>query len=392
MLYKVVLELAYSREFPNGNRAYGYELQLPLSVDHRLDYGACRRRRHRRIIYRFWPKEERRGELMCDHRGWFLAFAHGEASDAAILGRTRFIAGEWIPIVEFDGQTRDFRVVEVDKIPRHGDPASPKVNHPFCPVADEPTWRVGAANGAVPREAGAPRRYGEFVGADRPQRASEKTNKSPDTEGRAPKEPPYLTDAQPISDRFDTASADSFPASDAPGWTTVTGVGTPATRGGPSRIGEPACVLKFDVNLEWRADRSGLENTAAGMRGHLLEPWPMGGIEDGMSPEALFVAAAASSFGATLAVMLRASGSPHSSLVIHAEGLVASDLCAAKFTTITVHPTIHGADALRRRAYEQAATSARNHCLIGRSIRGNVAFVVGVVCLIGPSNEFTDAV
>ena len=90
--------------------------------------------------------------------------------------------------------------------------------------------------------------------------------------------------------------------------------------------------------------------------------------------------------------MLHASGLPHSSFAIHAEGLVTSDPCAANFTTITVHPTIHGADALRCRAYEQAATSARNHCLIGRSIRGNVAFVVGVVCLTGASNEVTDAV
>jgi hypothetical protein len=83
-------------------------------------------------------------------------------------------------------------------------------------------------------------------------------------------------------------------------------------------------VPKFDVSLEWRADRSGRENTAAG-------------IEGGMGPEALFVAAAASSLGATLADMLHASGLPHSSLAIRAEGLV----CAANFTTITVHPTIH---------------------------------------------------
>jgi hypothetical protein len=212
MLHKVVLELAHSREFPNGSRACGYELHLPLTPDHRLDYDACRRHRYRHIICCFWPKEEWRGELQCDHRGWFFAFGHGDATDAAILGRTQFIVGEWIPITESDGQTRHFRVIEVDRIPRHAVREKPEVNHLCCPVADESTWRIGAANGAVPRDAGAPRRYGEFVGADPPQRASEKPNKSPDTEGRALKEPPCLTDAQPVSDRFDTASADSFPA------------------------------------------------------------------------------------------------------------------------------------------------------------------------------------
>jgi hypothetical protein len=44
---------------------------------------------------------------------------------------------------------------------------------------------------------------------------------------------PHPTGAGSASDRFETASTDSFPASDAPGWTAVTGVGTPRTIGGP---------------------------------------------------------------------------------------------------------------------------------------------------------------
>ena len=65
MQYRIMLELAQSREFPNGSPACGYELELPLTRDHRLDFGACQRRRHRHIICRFWPKEEWRGELKC---------------------------------------------------------------------------------------------------------------------------------------------------------------------------------------------------------------------------------------------------------------------------------------------------------------------------------------
>jgi hypothetical protein len=118
MLYQVVLELAHSREYPNGSRACGYELQLPLTVDQQLDYCACRQHRHRDLICRFWSKEERRGELKCDQRGWFFAFGHGEATEAQILGRTRFVAGEWIPIRGSDGQTGHFRVVEVERMPR----------------------------------------------------------------------------------------------------------------------------------------------------------------------------------------------------------------------------------------------------------------------------------
>lgn len=129
---------------------------------------------------------------------------------------------------------------------------------------------------------------------------------------------------------------------------------------------------QFDVDLEWRAGSS------------VPAPQSLCATEGGTSSGKLLVAAIASSFGSALAEMLRAAGLPYSLLDVHAEGLLASGVCAPTFTTITVSPSMRGADASRRQAYEQAATSARNHCNIGRSIRGNVAYVVGAVCLIGP--------
>ena len=179
MMYKVVLELAHSREYPNGSRACVYELRLPLTVDQRLDYCACRRHRHRDITSRCWSKEERRGELKCDDRGWFFAFGHREATDAEILGRTRFVAGEWIPITGSDGQTRHFRVVEVGRMPCRCDPASVK-DQLRSPVINETSWRVGVAHDTGPRDAAAPR-PGEFTGTECSRRSSAKTTKSPVT-------------------------------------------------------------------------------------------------------------------------------------------------------------------------------------------------------------------
>jgi len=142
-------------------------------------------------------------------------------------------------------------------------------------------------------------------------------------------------------------------------------------------------ALQFDVDLEWRADQKFGEITAGQARTCVSEPRVMGGTGTGMSPEDMFVAAAASSYSVTLAEMLRAAGLPQTSLAIHAEGLVATGPGAEKFTTVTVRPTIQGADTAQRQAYEKAAIAARNHCFIGRSIRGNIAYVVGGVSLVG---------
>jgi organic hydroperoxide reductase OsmC/OhrA len=129
---------------------------------------------------------------------------------------------------------------------------------------------------------------------------------------------------------------------------------------------------QFDVDLKWRAG----SNAPA--------PRSIAETNGGTSSGKLLVAAIATSFGSDLAETLRTSGLPYSVLDVHAEGLVAGEICAAAtFATITVSPTIRDADTLRRQGYEQAAVSARNHCRIGRSIRGNVAYVVGAVCLVG---------
>ncbi len=57
MLYEVKLELAHSREVPNGNTACSYELMLPLTSDRRLDYRAWHQHRHGNSVCRFWPKK-----------------------------------------------------------------------------------------------------------------------------------------------------------------------------------------------------------------------------------------------------------------------------------------------------------------------------------------------
>jgi len=102
---------------------------------------------------------------------------------------------------------------------------------------------------------------------------------------------------------------------------------------------------------------------------------------EGLSPEGLLIAAISSWYGITLSNVLQAASLPQRHESVHADGVIVRDLGRAQFTCVTVNPTIRGADALRRDAYRKAAIAARDVCLIGRSIRGNVPYVVGDVFL-----------
>jgi hypothetical protein len=124
MRYRVVLELATSREFPSGSSACGYEMILPLAADCRLDLAAWQRRRHGSPVRRFWhDQREQHGELRHDRDGWFLAFGHGEETDEAVFepDHEPFVSGTGIAITECDGQTRLFRIVALVPEPQTPD-------------------------------------------------------------------------------------------------------------------------------------------------------------------------------------------------------------------------------------------------------------------------------
>jgi len=115
------LELARTKEFPEGSRAHGYEFVAPLDEDGHLDpeewkeYGlAC-------TVWRFWEGEEDEHGILTRTRDghWVFSYAPGDEDDEPIFqfDRHTFKVGEYVSITEHDEVTRPFRVTKIDTPP-----------------------------------------------------------------------------------------------------------------------------------------------------------------------------------------------------------------------------------------------------------------------------------
>ena len=140
--------------------------------------------------------------------------------------------------------------------------------------------------------------------------------------------------------------------------------------------------IHCNVDLEWNGSRNvGSILKPAGNLPYSA-PGLTGSGSDGPSPEALLITAVSSCYSITLSNILRAAGLPQTQVLVHADGVIVSNFERTEFSKVTVIPTIRGADVRRRAAYEKAAITARDDCPVGRSIRGNVPFLVGEVVLL----------
>jgi hypothetical protein len=116
-LRKIRLELARTREQPEGNPRCGYEFNAPLTRDGHLDLDLYRKTKGACRVHRFWEGEKsEEGALL--HLGkdrWVFSYAPGEDDDepAFRFDRHSFVAGEYVSITEHDGVTRPFKIVSV---------------------------------------------------------------------------------------------------------------------------------------------------------------------------------------------------------------------------------------------------------------------------------------
>lgn len=116
-LKRIRLELARTKEFPEGNPACGYEFVAPLKPDGHLDADGWKENRDRCTVRRFWTGEDdEEGKLVHGPGGrWMFSYAPGEDDDEPIFKFDRHLMkqGEYVSITEHDGVTRPFRIVSV---------------------------------------------------------------------------------------------------------------------------------------------------------------------------------------------------------------------------------------------------------------------------------------
>ncbi len=114
------LELARTKDHPEGSAAHGYEFTAPLDAEGHLDMSGWKADKLACTVWRFWHGEDdEHGVLIHGPGGWAFSYEPGEEDDEPIFkfDRHNFLAGEYVSITEHDGVTRPFRVAWVKQAP-----------------------------------------------------------------------------------------------------------------------------------------------------------------------------------------------------------------------------------------------------------------------------------
>ena len=119
-LKTVRLNLARTREFPNGSDRHGYRFTAPLDDEGHLDPEGWKAHRDRCRVVRFWAGEEEDiGHLV--HRGTAWGFHYDLSGDEGDefgyrLGTHRFVPGEYVSIRDDEDEMHTFQVSTVTNV------------------------------------------------------------------------------------------------------------------------------------------------------------------------------------------------------------------------------------------------------------------------------------
>ena len=124
-LNRILLNLARSKEFPDGSSRHGYDFIAPLDAEGHIDPILWRKYRDFCRVRRFWVDEDDEvGWLVhkpggAEHAHWVFDYrADGDdGSEAGYrFGAHVFSPGKYVSISGQDGKLHTFRVISVDPV------------------------------------------------------------------------------------------------------------------------------------------------------------------------------------------------------------------------------------------------------------------------------------
>lgn len=110
------LELARTKEFPEGSASRAYLVRLPIGADGLVEAAAVAAAPARATVRRFWPNEpDISGYVIRTPRGWAFSYRIGEEDDENLyhLETHPLRLGEYLTLTEPDGVQLPFRVASV---------------------------------------------------------------------------------------------------------------------------------------------------------------------------------------------------------------------------------------------------------------------------------------
>jgi hypothetical protein len=120
---RIRLNLARSKEFPQGSTRHGYEFVAPLDAKDHIDAALWKQHRDHCRVRRFWTGEDDEiGQLVHkpggpEHGRWMFDYNPKRADDDESgyrFGAHAFRLGEYVSIRDEDGEMHTYQVASVE--------------------------------------------------------------------------------------------------------------------------------------------------------------------------------------------------------------------------------------------------------------------------------------
>jgi hypothetical protein len=120
---RIRLNLARSKEFPQGSKLHGYEFVAPLDDKGHIDVKLWQSQREHCRVRRFWEGEDDEIGFLVhkpggpEHARWIFDYNPSRADDDESgyrFGAHAFRPGEYVSIRNEDGETHTYQVISVE--------------------------------------------------------------------------------------------------------------------------------------------------------------------------------------------------------------------------------------------------------------------------------------